>query len=169
MRFLFILILCLLSGFTFAQDSNKVARELTPIGKPELAAVLRDGHYAVFGYFPSDERLAVAWAQVAIENRQGLEVYNHNLGNITSGKNRPYYVKHNRFRAHKTFSDGAIDYWNVVKKLCRSSFKHFDKGEPYQAAQVLKRCGYYGADSDKYGKAMVWLYNHARGQVLPKL
>lgn len=134
-----------------------------------MAAVLRDGHYAVFGFFPSDERLGVAWAHVAIENRQGKEVYNHNLGNITSSKKRPYYVKRNRFRAHKTFIAGAIDYWNVVKKMCRRSFKHFDKGHPYRAARALKRCGYYGADSDKYGKAMVKLYKRSRRKVLSKL
>jgi len=169
MRLLFIIILCLFSGVVFAGDTNRVPLELTPIGKPEMAAVLRDAHYSVFGYFPSKRRLAVAWAQVAIENRQGLEVYNHNLGNITSGKDRPYYVKRNRFRAHKTFSDGAIDYWNVVKKMCSRSFKYFNKGQPYQAAQVLKQCGYYGANADRYGKAMVWLYNYACAQVLPQL
>lgn len=164
------IILFLLTSLSFASDKGyRVERKLTPIGKVEMAAVLRDGHYAVFGYFPSDKRLGVAWAQVAIENRQGLEVYNHNLGNITSVKSRPHYVKKHRFRAHKNFAAGAEDYWRVVRKMCRKSLKHFDKGEPYQAARVLKRCGYYGANSDKYGKAMVWLYRYARRKVLPKL
>jgi hypothetical protein len=155
---------------SFASDSsNRVACELTPIGTLELAAVLRDGHYAVFGFFPSKQRLAVGWAQVAIENRQGKETYNHNLGNINSAKSRPYYVKHHRFKAHPDFQTGAQDYWKIVRKLCSASLPAFNAGAPYAAAQQLSRCGYYGANPDLYGKAMLQLYAKAMSKVIPKL
>ncbi len=141
----------------------------TPIGEPELAAVLRDGHNAVFGYFPSKKRLAVGWAQVALENGRGKKTFNHNLGKITSFGTRPYYVQKHRFRAHNNFREGAEDYWRVVNKMCKRALPHFDKGDPYTAAQILSSCGYYEADKYKYGKSMQWLYNYANKKVLPVL
>ena len=149
--------------------SFRVKRVKTPIGKPELAAVLRDGHLAALGHKPNKKRLAVAWAQVALENRQGKEVYNYNLGNITSSKSRPFFVKRNRFRAHRNFNEGAADYWKVVHKMCKRSLKYFDRGQPRLAARQLYRCGYYKADPNKYANSMLWLYRYANRKVLPKL
>lgn len=172
---LFIFFLCFLftlpawAGFCTDTCSFRVKRVLTPIGKPELAQVLRNGHFAVFGHFPSEKRLATAWAQVAIENRQGLEVYNHNLGNINSGKLRPYYVKRNRFKAHRDFHDGAKDYWRIIRNMCSSSLRYFDRGQPYRAAQGLSACGYYGANKHKYGLAMMALYKTAMWEAISKL
>ena len=150
-------------------NSYRVKRVLTPIGKIELAAVLRDGHYAVFGTFPSKKKLAVAWAQVALENGQGKKTFNHNLGKITSGKDRPYYIQRHRFRAHNNFNQGAEDYWRVVKKLCSRSLPFFEKGDPYSAALVLRSCGYYQADKHRYGLAMVKLYRLASKELIPLL
>ena len=150
-------------------SSHRVERELTPINQVELANVLREGHRNVFGSYPSRNRLAVGWAQVAIENRQGLETYNHNLGNINSAPTRPYYVKRNRFKAHPDFITGAEDYWRVVRKMCSRSLVHFDNGDPYSAAQALYGCGYYGADRHLYGRAMQQLYAQVQGSVIPRL
>ena len=140
------------------KPTYRVKKKHTPIGKVELAAVLRDGHYAVFGDFPSKERLQVAWAQVALENGQGYMTYNHNLGKITSSKYKPYYVQRNRFRSLKNFQDGAKLYWKVVDRLCSKSLQYFDNGRPNAAAQQLHSCGYYGADAKLYGKEMSKLY-----------
>ena len=169
-KFSVILFVLLLSGITFGHhDKYHVKRVGTPIDVVGMAKVLKEGHKEAFGFYPSDNRLAVGWAQVALENGQGKIVYNHNLGFITSSKTRPYFIKRHRFRAHNTFLEGATDYWRVVHKMCRSSFVYFDKGQPYRAALRLKSCGYYGANADRYGKAMVWLYRKAKNKVLPKL
>jgi len=149
--------------------SYKVPMVRTPIGQLELAAVLRNGHYAVFKKFPSDKRLAVGWAQVAIENGQGYHTFNHNLGNINSAKTRPYYVKHHRFKSHKDFMDGAADYWKIVNGMCKSSLVAFDAGAPRWAAYRLHACGYYGADPTEYGKAMQQLYTKAKTKLIPQL
>lgn len=149
--------------------SNRVPIVHTPIGQLELAQVLKNSHYSVFGEFPSDKRLAVAWAQVAIENGQGYQTFNHNLGNINSAKSRPYYLKHHRFKSHKDFIDGGIDYWKIVHKMCRSSLPAFDAGAPRWAANRLSACGYYGADKTKYGHAMAWLYTKAKTKLIPQL
>ena len=153
----------------FPHEPNRVEREQTPISTVKLAQVLKEGHHEVFGYYPSDNRLAVGWAQVAIENGQGRKVYNYNLGNINSAKSRPYYVKHNRFKAHQSFRQGAKDYWKIVKKLCRTSLVYFDAGAAYQAALQMKRCGYYTANEKKYGKSMSKLYFKAIKKVIPQM
>ncbi len=97
------------TGHPSHNRSYKVERQLTPISRVELARALKEGHYKVFKKYPSENRLAVAWAQIAIENLQGKIVYNHNLGNIKSSKHRPYYVKVNRFRAQQSFRVRAGD------------------------------------------------------------
>lgn len=168
---LFLTIVLIISSPVHSKQnkSNKVPMKHTPIGKVELAAVLKNGHYSVFGRFPSKKTLAVAWAQVALENGQGYWTYNYNLGKITSSKKRPYYVQRHRFRAHRNFQEGAADYWKVVKKMCPKSLKYFKEGKPYVAAQILSRCGYYMANRQKYGKSMAKLYKLANNKVLPKL
>jgi hypothetical protein len=165
-----LLFVFLLSGITFGHHNKyHVKRVDTPIDVVGLAKVLKEGHKKAFGVYPSDKRLAVGWAQVALENGQGKIIHNHNLGFINSGKKRPYFIKKHRFKAHKTFLEGATDYWKVVHKLCKSSLIYFDKGQPYNAAQRLKSCGYYGADADLYGKAMIKLHHKAKTKVIPKL
>lgn len=141
----------------------------TPIDIVNLGRVLKEGHKQVFGTYPSDKRLAVGWAQIAIENGQGKIIHNHNLGFITSSKNRPYFIKKHRFRSHKTFLEGATDYWKVVNKLCKSSLFYFDKGQAYNAAKRLRACGYYTSSADHYGKAMAQLYDKANRDVIPNL
>lgn len=160
----------LFSGITIGNHTSfHRPRFDTPIDTMGLARVLKEGHKKAFGEYPSNKRLAVGWAQIAIENGQGKIIHNHNLGFITSSKNRPYFIKKNRFRSHKTFLEGATDYWKVINKLCKSSLVYFDKGQPYNAALRLKSCGYYEADADHYGKAMSKLYWKAKKEILPSL
>ncbi len=170
MKFAVVLFIFLFSGMTFGSHNKyHVKRVSTPIEVVELARVLKEGHKKAFGKYPSNNRLAVGWAQVALESGQGKIVYNHNLGCITSSKNRPYYIKKHRFRAHKTFLEGATDYWKVVHKMCKSAFIYFDKGQPYNAALRLKQCGYYESNASQYGKAMTQLYWKAKKKLIPKI
>ena len=143
--------------------SNKVEKIHTPIGKLELAAVLRNGYYAEFGRFPSDNVLAVGWSQVALENGQGKITFNYNLGKITSPKTYQYYVQRNRFRALSDFQEGAALYWRTINRLCSRSLIYFETGNAYSAAQILYGCGYYGANPKRYGEEMVKLMSTARG------
>lgn len=154
---------------TLALSNNvnmEVPKVKTPISRIQLAEVLKEGHKDVFGYYPSKQRLAVGWAQVAIENRQGLDVYNHNLGNINSASSRPYYILRNKFKSHLTFREGAVDYWRIINKMCSSSLHLFNAGDPYGAAQQLSRCGYYGANKHQYGVEMRKLYFDALENVI---
>ncbi len=137
---------------------HRVSREPTPMNKIELAGALDNGHTIVFGCSPSPERLAVAWSHVAIENRQGLTIYNHNLGNINSTGGGPYYVLRNRFRAYPSRDLGAVGYWSTIRDMCSGVLAHFDAGDPYGAGHTLGRCGYHRTDFHVYSKAMKDLY-----------
>lgn len=141
----------------------------TPLTPIELGEALREGHCQKFGEYPDDKRLAVGWAQVALENGQGHYTYNYNLGKIKAPKTHLHYVQRHRFRAHGNAVAGARDYWDVVSWLCRRSLPSFDAGQPEHAAHVLYGCGYYGADKTMYGQAMRQLYQTALHSVLPKL
>jgi len=165
-------ILLISGGITHAKykNPNRVPKVHTPIATVPLAQVLKEGHIEIFGYAPSNKRLAVAWSQVAIENGQGRLTYNHNLGNISTLKKVPYYVVAGHpFRSFPNFKKGAAAYWSVINNMCKSSLPAFDAGAPEWAAKVLYGCGYYGADPVKYGKAMRQLYAKATYQVLPKM
>jgi len=167
--FIFYFVLILALAGDFPNEPNRVIRVPTNMTRVEMMQAMREGHKTAIGHYPTDKRLLVGWSQAAIETRQGKEIYNYNFGNIGSYKNRPYYVKKRRYRAYKTSNEGAAAYWRFISERCRSSLKYFDKGDAFGAAHRLKACGYYEADTAKYGKAMVWLYIHAKSNVLPLL
>jgi len=152
------------------KNPNRVPKTHTPIKVVPLAEVLKKGHIDVFGYAPSNKRLAVAWSQVAIENGQGRLTYNYNLGNISTLKKVPYYIiAGHPFRSFPNFAEGSRAYWSVIRNMCKSSLPAFDAGAPEWAARILYGCGYYGADPIQYGKAMRQLYSKATYKVIPKL
>ncbi len=162
-----------------------VPKVTTPLGQPELAAVLRDGHHGVVGTFPSAERLGVAWAQCCLEHKRGKAIYNHNIGNVTAFGGWPgdYYtidckeqtspgvwtLMHMKFRAHYDFVDGARDYWRIITGRYASALPFFDGGSPAQAAAALRQKGYFTANLAPYAKAMVSLYSEFTSKILPIL
>ena len=147
----------------------RIDRVKTPLTPMELLVALNEGHYQKFGKYPSDKRLAVGWAQVALENGRGKYTYNYNFGKIKASKHRIHYVQKHRFRAHATAIEGTEDYWNVVNKMCKRSLRAFDAGAPETAANMLSSCGYFGADKKRYGRAMRKLYRRAIRKLIPQL
>jgi hypothetical protein len=136
----------------------------------ELLQALRDGHVKVFGEEPSQNRLSMAWAQVAFENGQGKWSWNHNLGNVNAVNSQAYFVNpadRHHYRAFDSFVDGAEAYWNTVRH-CTAAVKMFDAGAPSAAAGSLKRCGYFEADLEPYARAMASLFSLARHDVFKK-
>ena len=133
----------------------------TPIDKQELADVLLAGHIKHFGKVPSASRLAMGWAQVALENGAGKYSYNHNLGNIgPSSPDQHWYfsrIDHNFYEDFDTFDEAAVVYWKTVGH-CRGVVQRFDWGGGIVAAKMLKSCGYFGADLKAYSDNMASLY-----------
>ncbi len=143
-------------------------KEATPLSQTELLAQLRNAHELQFGYAPNRSRLAMAWAQVALENAQGEVIWNHNLGNVGPRKNDVWY-RHSSlttYRSFETFAEGGMAYWRTVSH-CQSTLAMFDAGWPGQVAENLKRCGYFGADVQLYIDGMNRLYIYALTKVIP--
>lgn len=152
-----------------AAQSLEHKKELTPLSATELMSVLRVAHVEQHGSDPSRARLAMAWAQVALENAHGRSVYNHNIGNVapTQGQDYYFHVPKVKYRSYDTFLDGAKAYWRVVA-WCKSAVRMFDAGMPDKAAENLKGCGYYEADVSLYVKGLSSLYHHALKTVIPE-
>ncbi len=153
------LIICSLAltfGGTPSECDNmlRVKKVNTQIEQKELFDVLREAHISVLGTVPCDNRVTMAWAQVAFENGRGKKVFNYNLGNTGShptSPKRPFYrVSGHRFRAHSNFQEGAEHYWKTILEMCSGALPAFDAGDPSQASQALRRCGYYRAPVEHY-------------------
>lgn len=140
----------------------RVRKVQTPISQEELHVVLREAHVNVLGHEPNDNRVAMAWAQVAFENGRGKKVFNHNLGNTgahpTAPKNAFYKVSGSRFRAHPNFQEGAEHYWETILKMCSGVLPAFDAGDPITASIILRRCGYYRAPVEHYSVSLSSLF-----------
>lgn len=145
-------------------------KQLTPLTTSQLVRTLRDAHVNVFGYEPSPNRLAMAWAHVGFENGRGKLIWNYNIGNVGPSREEHYYYRHSQYTSYRAFDgflDGAIVYWRVVRR-CSTALKHFNNGSPRDAAIGLKQCGYYGVEVEHYAKELSSLYEHARYTALPK-
>jgi hypothetical protein len=143
-------------------------RTRTPINRIALADVLRRGHIRFFGEAPGDKRLAMAWSQVGLENGQGREVYNHNLGNIVKWSKDHFYFRYgkHRYRSLDTFEDGAVAYWTILNN-CPGALHAFDKGNVAASAIELKRCNYYEAPVKSYTSPLFMLYHLAIKEIIP--
>jgi hypothetical protein len=145
-----------------ATDPNKrVPMVNTPISREDLAYVLLEGHITELGGKPSLSRLAMGWAQVALENGNGKYSYNHNLGNIGPSKpDQSWYLSRldgNFYKSFDTFEDAAETYWYQIQH-CTGVLQQFDYGNATVAAAQLRGCGYFGADLKLYTKGMIDLY-----------
>lgn len=161
--------ICLILGtFGSAKECSKhleLDKLQTSVSEIELKNVLKDTHYSIFHNFPSENRINMAWAQIAIENGRGKYVYNYNLGNIGTYANKyskPFYkVAGSRFRAFFSIKEGAKAYWSYLKEKCKIALFQFDTGNVKESASSLKRCNYYKSDLDTYYVSMQSLFVHA--------
>lgn len=140
----------------------KVKKNKTIIEEEELKQVLRESHVDIFKKPASENKIHMAWAQIAFENGRGKKVYNYNLGNVGGNPEKPirhyYMVAGYRFRSFQNFKDGARCYWQILKERCSGSLKFFEAGDPYTASLYLRRCGYYRADVEHYSKNLSALF-----------
>ena len=154
-----------------AQAREHVTTTRTPLTQTELLIALREGHLKVFGKYPSNNRLAMAWGQVAFENGGGKYSYNHNLGNVgASAADQPtYFNKGDKhwYRAFFSFEDGAAAYWEVIKR-CQPALARFDTGNPREASVWLKKCNYFEATLEEYTPGFSSLFYTALNKIIPE-
>lgn len=132
----------------------------TKLNTEELISVLKTSHYISFGKEPSNNRLAMAWAQVSLENGQGNHIYNYNLGNIGASNNILHYkVAGSKFRSFSSFIEGGKAYWKHLNDNCQKALLLFDSGDVKVVSAHLKKCNYYKVDEKHYSNLMKTLYN----------
>ena len=167
----------------FTSDANKFdpqnldpifkeKKMLTPLSQEEIAIVLCKTHIDLYGAPPSKNKLALSWAQIALENSRGKRIWNNNLGNQGPFRmNQRYY--HHKFNGWPYRSFGSVDesaksYWKIIKK-CKMADITFDRGDPVQSARSLKGCNYYSSDLKEYSKVLSSLYYEAQKKIIPKI
>jgi len=156
----------------------EVARIRTPLSELELLEALRDGHRVVFGVDPSASRLAVAWAQCALEHARGKALDGYDLGNVTCGPSwqGDYYtlacderVSRNpdvwkrltlRFRSFAAAEEGAASYWRTIAGRYVRVLAYFDRADAAGAGHTLSILGWYTALEAAYIAGMVKLEHY---------
>lgn len=125
----------------------------TPLGEPELAAVLRDAHHAVTHAFPQRRRLVSATDHVMFETGRGKASRCNNLGAIGAVKGPFFRIAGHRLAAFPDFIEGARAYWKTVLR-CTSAMRAFDDDNLTEAAYALGRCKYHRTPNDAYARGL---------------
>lgn len=163
-----------------------VPRVRTPLSEIDLVLALREGHKIAFGTDPNQQRLGVAWAQVALEHARGAALDRFCVGNVTAFSwPGDYYVlrvdervSRNpdkwqtlelKFRAYPTAAEGAAGYWRLLAGRYLKALAFFDSGKPGDAAYTLSNLGYYTALPGPYASTMVNLYAEFGLRLAPKI
>jgi hypothetical protein len=130
----------------------EVPRIRTPLSEVEVATALRKGHILAFGAPCSPNRLACAWAQVALENRRGLALDQYCVGNVTAGKGwgGDHFVLHVAERVKKLEIDGVDEWKNMDLKF--RSYGAIDQSSSQRAA--LGAAGYFALMGGRYKKCL---------------
>ena len=152
-------------------NSRRRNKVLTPLNKTQIVVALKCGYKKVFSKKPNMNTVAMALAQVSLENAHGKVIYNNNLGNVgpRRGQSVPYYLLGGtKFISHKTPCSGAVSYWGYLNTLCSDALVCFSLGRPVMASHLLRRCNYYTAPKQKYTKVLSMLFPKALKRVKKK-
>ena len=132
----------------------------TPLGEPELAAVLRDAYHAEAGADVPRELLVAAWAHVAMETGRSLAgerpmvlSRGYNLGSVGAATGPHHYVAGHRHRTGTDHIDAAQAYWRAVLP-CRGAVRGMLDGSVQATAQGLAACGYHRTEVATYARAL---------------
>jgi hypothetical protein len=159
-----------------APEAREVPRARTPQTEVDVARLLVQAHQLVFANPPSDQRLSVAWAHIALEHGRGRDIECNNFGNIIMPENAlgDFYVLkatertrknakarldkweqvNMRFRAYRSPLDGAVAYWKLIRDRYTDALSFFDQGNGFLAARRLAESGYMTAEPQPYASAM---------------
>ncbi len=132
----------------------------TPLGEPELAAVLRDAYHAEAGADVPRELLVAAWAHVALETGRSLAgerplitSRGYNLGSVGALEGPHHYVAGHRHRTGTDHVDAARAYWRAVLP-CSGAVRGMMDGSAAATAGALAACGYHRTEVGAYARTL---------------
>lgn len=153
----------------------------TKLAEGEAAYSLREAWNKLFGKYPSDQTLAIMWAQSALECGRWKSMWLYNWGNIKASSTYEGYHQYFRcnevingkvvwfdpphaqcrFRAYLNATDGAIDYLQFLskRKNYKPAFEEMKNGNVIEYTKALKRGGYFTASLEHYLKSMQSITN----------
>lgn len=155
-------------------DSNK-----TPLTEAEACYYLNEAFTNIMGFSPSQNTLAILWAQSALETGRWSSLMNNNWGNIKKLKDTKYtsykcsevinginekfepYHPQTFFAAWDSPLEGATAYINFVKNRKRylDAWNSLIDGDPVKYVENLKKGGYFTALLEPYTKTVLSLFN----------
>jgi hypothetical protein len=146
-----------------------VPATLTPLEETEAAKILREAFYRLEQRYPSDDELAMALSQSALETAKWTKMFCGNWGNSVTSHG-PYFqlgndTKH-RYRAFNSVEDGARQWLLVLKNAFPLSWELLGSADTSAYAISLKggKYGeYYEAPTSQYIKALNSHYAHMLG------
>jgi hypothetical protein len=166
---------------------NLVKTISTTLTKEHLVYMLSEGWKELYGSYPSNDSLALLWAQVVLET--GLKsCYNWNLGNVKRNGNHDYCMyrcseiingkeqwfdpphPQTHFNAYESDIAGAKEYIQFIsqRKRYRQAWQAVLKGDPTAFSHALKVAGYYTADEGLYTRGIVKLTNQFKKYMAAK-
>ena len=134
----------------------------TPLGEPELAAVLRDAYHAEAGGDVPRPLLVAAWAHVAletgrelagVEGRPMITSRGFNLGSVGAATGPHHYVAGHKHRTGTDHIDAARAYWRALLP-CSGAVRAMMDGSAAATAGALAACGYHRTEVEAYGRAL---------------
>jgi hypothetical protein len=179
------------TGSAASKTGWAVDRVATPLGEVAIARILRTAHELELGAPPSKERLAVAWAHIALENARGEGIECNNFGNLTIWEREPgpHFVRilkerrpikrgltvtrwrwvEMRFRAFESPVAGARAYWAHLNDKFSDALAQFDFEDGHGAGHKLARLGYATAFSMRYADSIASLTGEYKRRIAPEL
>ena len=174
-------------------DPGFLDMEITPLTEEQATYHLREGWYKLYESYPSNNTLAILWAQTALETGRWSMLRNNNWGNIKRRSSIQYWtsyeageylnkgdgLKHymfypyhpqTHFSAWKTASDGAKGYIEFLlsKKRYEKAAVELIAGDPVTYCAELRKGGYFTAPLDHYTSIVVKLFKefHSKSERL---
>jgi hypothetical protein len=163
--------------------------EVKTLQQGEAAVALKAAWISSFGTDPSNDSLALLWAQSALETARWKAIHCYNYGNIKKRHANPQFNigddEHDwcmfrcnellngklcwfdpphpqtHFRAYSTAEEGAKDYIGFVANRARykKAWQEVMNGDPAAYSHELREAGYYTASENLYTRGVVALTN----------
>jgi flagellum-specific peptidoglycan hydrolase FlgJ len=154
----------------------------TPMAEEQAALHLSKAWRAVIEAHPSEQTLAVLWAQWAHETGRGRRMHAYNFAGIKgrgpSGASVVVWTREGAgssdlvrrtFRAYRTASEGANDYVRLLANRYPSALRAAKDGNAYAFVGALDSGGYFTGDTRAYLRAVTSLSSEFRRRGLSRV